>query len=193
MSSRYKPQGWFGEPHRHYLAAKGIKSKQPIVPGLFSKMFSIAASGDVNKAVKQGSNQQLFSRKYFVRNELKGNRSSSALHRAYAKGWTKDELRSDSSARNKFGISLDELERNFTDSFPQSTSESQKVDNQDFRSLPVQDIPTIEENFSEVPTFEESLTQPSVEEALFEADEVPVSQSIATPGVPMRSRLSEDL
>ena len=35
MISKYKPVGWRNESHRHYLAAKGIKTKyfSPIISG----------------------------------------------------------------------------------------------------------------------------------------------------------------
>lgn len=89
-----KPTGWRGESFRHYLAAKGIKTK----------------------------------RQYFVRNELKGNRSSSSLHRAFAKGFSKEDLRSDPSAREAFGVSLEELKSTGSRSrFPEDLSRSEEL------------------------------------------------------------------
>lgn len=92
---RRKPTGWRGESFRHYLAAKGIRTK--------------------------------IKKSYFVRDELKGNRSSSGLHRAYSKGFSKEDLRQDESARNTFGISLEELSKKRRQSFPEDLSQSEEV------------------------------------------------------------------
>jgi len=49
MMSRYKKIGWFGESHRHYLAAKGIKTKKYFVDtafGRFARDVGVAAHAD---------------------------------------------------------------------------------------------------------------------------------------------------
>lgn len=46
---------------------------------------------------------------YFVRDEFKGNRDAGGLKAAYAKGFTKEDLRRDDAARAAFGISEEEL------------------------------------------------------------------------------------
>lgn len=74
MKSRYKPVGWRREPYRHYLAARGIRTK-----------------------------------KYFVRDELKGNRESGPLKAAYAQGWTKAQLRANPKVRKAFDISAEDV------------------------------------------------------------------------------------
>lgn len=88
--------GWFKESARHSLSARGI----PTGRSYFSK------------------------KKYFAVNDpLKGNREDYRFKRAYAKGWTKDQLRRDPDARAVFGISVEELGRKRLSPFPEAPDE----------------------------------------------------------------------
>ena len=64
---------------------------------------------------------------YFVLNELKGNRTSSNLHRAHSKGFSKSDLLQDESARQAFGVSIEEIRGSRRSSFPEDLSRSEEV------------------------------------------------------------------
>lgn len=88
--------GWFNESFRHYLASKGIRSQK--------KLYFQSGPND----------------------SLKGNREPGRLKRAYAKGFTKEQLRADPEIRRKFDISLDEVTPK-TSSFPQDLTIEQEM------------------------------------------------------------------
>jgi hypothetical protein len=66
-------------------------------------------------------------KRYFVLDEFKGNRTSSALHRAHAKGFSKEDLRRDENARSAFGVSLEELRPGRKKALPEDTSFSEET------------------------------------------------------------------
>jgi len=163
--SRYKPVGWRGDSHRHYLAAKGIKTK--ISP-----------------------------HRYFVRDELKGNRGFSNIHRAFAKGHSVNDLQSDAQLRQAFGVELSELQafkgkKSPASRLPEgiggdvSSTNYSEFSEESYAPLPEAQLPVAEvpEDIQEVPQepieYSES-GDPSVEAS---------GEVVMTPGVPSRSTL----
>ena len=145
--SRYKPIGWRGEPHRHYLAAKGISTK-------------------VNH-------------RYFVRDELKGNRGFPAIHRAFAKGHSVSDLEANPELRSQLGVTteaLNEFKAQSKSSFPEGLSYAEG-------DIAQPEIPVIQE-----PTLPQESAIPEQSLSTGDFAESP-GNVISTPGVPRRSPL----
>lgn len=134
-------RGWFGDSHRHYLAAKGIKST-------------------ISPARKA----------YFVRDIDKGPQGQpKSIARARAKGFTNQELLKNDDVRREFeqksgepeGTILNFIEQRSKDrkrgvALPESTSTSQQVQFDDLSTLPEEDI--VVEPSTTLPLQEESTT-----------------------------------
>jgi len=159
--TRYKPVGWRGDSHRHYLAAKGIRTKTPI------------------------------SNRYFVRDELKGNRGFSNLHRAFAKGHSVSDLESDQGLRDAFNVDLQKInafkkqskKARLPEGLPgPSESDSEAFEQESFERLPEQELPVVEAPMQ----LEEPQKTTETTESPADTYDVP---TVMTPGVPERSPL----
>ena len=156
--SRYKPVGWRGESHRHYLAAKGLSSKN----------------------------------RYFVRDELKGNRGFPALHSAFAKGHTVPDLEVDEGIRQRFGVSLGDIQAFKAQGKRSRLPEGLSVAEGD---IPQQAVPVIPEPELQEPATVSELppvAEPDVPEPELspESSEVDAPGNvISTQGVPERAPL----
>jgi len=167
-SSRYKPVGWQGESQRHYLAAKGIKTKKYFVP--MSMVF----------------NEE-------TQDYLKGNRdesptgSSALLHSLYQDKWTDSMILARRNENPKLEQAAQDIERKRTArrstrkyDVPSPTEFSQ-FSRSSVSSAPiVSELPTppIPEEMSQAPVvdMEEQVVESSTGSG--------VVNPIVTPGVP---------
>lgn len=84
---------------------------------------------------------------YFVRDMDKGNRDAGGLKAAYAKGFTKEDLRRDDAARAAFGVSEEELVKrrsSLPERFPDG-GPSQVDFTEEIEELPEETLPQVEQ------------------------------------------------
>lgn len=128
--------GWRGDSRRHYLAAKGIKTK--ILPHKYMAEFDALSSQDPS-----GPNDL-----------AKGNRSSPGLHSAHSRGFSKDDLRRSPETRQEFGVSLEELEAKRSRRLPVSVTERFE------RAAAVEPLPEPISSVAPVESFQQEFSSP---------------------------------
>jgi len=173
LYSRYKPRGWVGESHRHYLASKGISTTQPLLRNRYFAEAMKQAAPDLGASpgFDDGPADSQFSTSLGPNDAAKGNRSSPALHSAFSRGHSKMDLLRSSELRAQFGVSLAELQQ------PKQ------------RRLPVgltnREQGLVEEPFPQPISSAPLPVQQSVEEVKLQPVEVP-GRTVVTPGTPPR-------
>jgi hypothetical protein len=116
--------------------------------------------------------------RYFVRDELKGNRGFSGLHSAFSKGHSVMDLKEDERLRSEFNVSLQDIAAFEAQGSKSSKPEGLSVAEGD---VPQQAVPVIEE-----PAFEQPVQEESVPDS--QGVEAP-GNVVMTPGVPSRAPL----
>lgn len=170
--TRYKPIGWRGESHRHYLAAKGIRTRHPL------------------------------SKQYFaVRNDLKGNRMPRLVAIGHAQGFSDDQLTAERLRQIGLAAGVKDVEGEVQRALGHIAQTNRKrplpvappdepvdvgVSNEEFQEIPEPELPTVGQDVAEIDTapIEDGIDSDdnTVETEAAEPGEVNMS-----PGVPPRS------
>lgn len=192
FKNRYKPVGWRGDSYRHYLAAKGIKTK--VKPHKYfvrdflkgNRMPKLVAIGHAKGFSDTQLQDESLLRRLAVRIPASRRNDEIAEAIAYvANGNKKSELPLPEDRDLDFKERLAERDKQFEDF--ESTESFDVIDEED--------LPTVESS-----TLEESQIPIDVDDAsIASADSANTSGSIGdpgevvmTPGVPGRSSLSFD-
>jgi len=186
-SSRYKPVGWQGESHRHYLAAKGIKTRKYLASSSIN--YGDMSSSSIGDPSSIGSPMSSFSD---VNQAAKGNKDRGGIKAAYADGKSKADLRMNPQLAQAYGVSPDQLEVRSERKYPVRGLESVDDEMSMPMSSPVEtQLPTqpFPEEMSEVvepavePLSDEEQVA-SIEEPSEGVSRKGMMNTVITPGVP---------